>query len=107
MFLGDRSGEVVGKDDAVADAQPARTPGKSAPGSAAEIAVQRHLDRSLATVPNEPRRDHLGIVEDKKITGPQQCREIRDPPVLQSNSRSGGTLLTQPRVSLGAASPTL
>ena len=106
MFLGNGGGEVVAKDDAVADAQPACTPGESAPGSA-EIAVQGHLDRGSPAAPNEPRRDHLGVVEDQEVARSQQCREIHDPPVLQSNPRSSGTPLTQPPVSLGSASPTL
>src|SRR6266478_6623569 len=107
MFLGDRSGNVVGKDDPVARSQPARAFGKSPPRPATEIAVEGDLDRRRAAVPNEPRRDHLGVVEDEEVARSQQCREIGDPPVLQGNSRSGAAPLTQLRVSLGSASPTL
>jgi hypothetical protein len=107
MLLGDITGEILGEDEAVAHPQPARAFGKSPPRPAAEIAIERDLDRRRAAVPDEPRRDHLGVVEDEEVARPQQSREIRDPPVLQGNSGSVGTPLTQLRVSLGAASPTL
>src|SRR6267143_1966900 len=57
--------------------------GKSPPRPAAEIAVEGDLDRRLAAVPNEPRRDHLGVVEDEQVARSQQCREIRDLLILE------------------------
>jgi len=37
---------------------------------------------------DEPRRDHLGVVEDEEVARSQQCREIRDP-LTHEPSRSG------------------
>ena len=76
MFFGDVGDEILCEDDMVADPQPARALGKGAPRTAAEIAMQGHLDNCGGAAPDQPSRDHLGIVEDKEITGPQQRRQI-------------------------------
>ena len=65
MFFGDVGDEILCEDDMVADPQPARALGKGAPRTTAEIAMQGHLDRCCTAAAEEPRRDHLGIVEDK------------------------------------------
>ena len=83
MFFGDVGDEILCEDDMVADPQPARALGKGAPRTAAEIAMQGHLDRSHPAPADEPCRDNLGVVEDEQIAAPQQRRQIRNPPVLQ------------------------
>ena len=72
MFLGDHGGKSLGEDDTVAGSQPARSLCKGAPHTAAEIAVECHLDRCRPATPDEPRRDHLGVVEDEQVARPQQ-----------------------------------
>ena len=94
MLFGDIGGEILGEDETVARAQPARTPGKGAPRAAAEIAVERDLDRCRAAAPNEPRRDHLGVVEDEKIAGRNNagrspiCRSCEPPEAGISSRRA-------------------
>ena len=87
MFFGDLGGEIRGEDEAVARAQPARTLGEGAPRAAAEIAVERNLDRCRAAAPHQPRRHHFGVVEDEEVARPQQCRQIHDLPVLETSRR--------------------
>src|SRR5260370_35841924 len=53
MLLGDVGGETLGENEAVARSPPARTFGKSPPRSAAEIAVERGLERRPPAVTNE------------------------------------------------------
>ncbi len=53
VFLRDRRGKILGEDDTVAGAKLARPLGEGAPGAAAEIAMQGHLDAGLAAPPGE------------------------------------------------------
>ncbi len=87
MLFRDQGGKAIGKDDAVARPQPAGSAGEGAPCPAAEVAVQGDLDRRLAAAAGEPRRDHLGVVEDEEITRPQQGRQIGDAAVRELAGR--------------------
>ena len=71
MLLGDIGGEILREDDPVTDPQPARAFGKGTPHAICEIAMQGQFNRPGAAAAREPCRDHLGVVEDEKITGPQ------------------------------------
>ena len=83
MLLVDDGGKAIAKHDVVARPQTPGAFGKSAPGAAAEVAVERDLDHRLAAPADQPRRDHLGIVEDEQIARAQQFRQIRYMPVLE------------------------
>jgi hypothetical protein len=83
MFLDDGRGEPLGEDETVAHSQPTRSFREGTPRAAAELAVKGDLDKRLAAAAGQPRRDHLGVVEDEQIARPQQCRQIGDLPVLE------------------------
>src|SRR5580704_19204891 len=83
MLLFDHGEKVFGEDQTVARPQAPRALRKRAPCAAAEVAVERDLDHRLAAPAGQPRRNHLGVVEDEKIARTQQCRQIRDPPVFE------------------------
>jgi hypothetical protein len=51
------------------------------------VAHRWHKFKCRSHETDEPRRDHLGVVEDEQVARPQQCREIRDPPVLKCGER--------------------
>ena len=43
--------------------------------------------RAPAAPPDEPRRDHLGVVDDEEVARPHQLRQIGDMPVTEAARR--------------------
>ena len=54
----------------------ARALGIDAPSAAAKIVRQGDLDGRRSAPPDQPRRDHLGVVDHKRIAGAEQVGEI-------------------------------
>ena len=64
------------------------------PARAVEATVQRGLDGRLHAAASDPAAaqacgDHLGIVDDQRITGTQQLRKIAHAAVLEFRRRAG------------------
>ena len=98
VLLGDKRGEVPHEeDDVVADPEPSRALGKRAPGTAAEIAMERDLDRRCSAASLEPGRNHFSIVEDEQIARAQQLRQIRDAPVVEARRCRYAPIAVLPR----------
>ena len=72
----------------IAGRQPLGGLHEGAPARAVDAAVQRGLDRRLhGAAPDapaaQPRRDHLGVVDDERVPGTQQIREIAHDSILE------------------------
>ncbi len=80
----DRRSKISGEVEAVADAQPPRTPGKGAPRPAALVAMEGDLDPCRSALADEPGRDDLGVIADEKVAGAQQIGQISDMPIGKS-----------------------
>ena len=73
--------EIGGEFDPVAGLEPPRPLGEGTPAPAAEVAVERHLDRRRAAPAVQAGRDDAGVVEHHHVARPQQMRQVQDLPV--------------------------
>ena len=72
----------------VAGGEPLGRPHEGAPARAVEAPVQRRLDGGLGgaaadAAALQPRRNHLGVVDDERVTGLQQVRQIAHAAIVE------------------------
>ncbi len=80
---GDRGGEALAEGDGIAGLHPLAALDEGAPGAAADIAVERHLDPGRAAHADQPCRDDARVVADQQVARPQQKRQVADGAVRQ------------------------
>ena len=79
----DLGGEVRGEADAVTGPQSAGGADKRPPASRLRLIDQRRLDGNRPAPAEEACGQHLGVIDDQQVTGPQQARQIAHRPVFR------------------------
>ncbi len=77
-FLHDRRMDILAEVDDVAGMRPLRVAQERLPFARAFALVQRGADARLSPAAFELGGDHLGVVEDQHVAGPQQVRQVED-----------------------------
>ena len=79
---------LVAEPHDVAGGKPLRRPHKGAPARAVETPVQRRFDGGLGVTAADaaalqPRRNHLGVIDDQRVAGLQQVRQIAHTAIIE------------------------